>query len=105
MYSDFLKVKTKSCSQTPLYFVCIISFSAVGDISLNETCPCDDVKKPYNLNCNKYYECVNGDLYLKDCGTGKIFDENAQTCLPTSKAKCAPDPSFGAGEYYTSLGK
>ena len=75
-----------------------ISAVAVGDILLNETCPCDNVKKAYNLNCNKYYECENGELYLKDCGTGKAFDQNALTCMSTSKAMCTPDPSFKAGK-------
>ena len=73
-------------------------FSAVGDILLNDTCPCDNVKIPYNLNCNKYYECENGELLLKDCETGKLFDQNDQTCLSTSRAMCIPDPSFEAGK-------
>ena len=71
-------------------------FSAAGDILLNEPCSCDNVKRPYNLNCNKYYECENGELYLKDCETGKTFDQNTQTCLFTST--CKPDPSFEAGK-------
>ena len=70
-------------------------FSAAEAILLNEPCSCDNVKRPYNLNCNKYYECENGELYLKDCETGKTFDPNTQTCLFTST--CKPDPSFEAG--------
>ena len=67
-------------------------------IFINETCSCDNVKRPYNLNCNKYYECENGELYLKDCETGKTFDQNAQTCLFNTKSNCEPDPSFEAGK-------
>ena len=71
-------------------------FSAAEAILLNEPCSCDNVKRPYNLNCNKYYECENGELYLKDCETGKTFDQKTQTCLFTST--CKPDPSFEAGK-------
>ena len=73
-------------------------FSAAEDILLNEPCSCDNVKRPYNLNCNKYYECENGKLYLKDCETGQTFDQNTQTCLFTTKSTCEPDPSFEAGK-------
>ena len=62
-----------------------------ADIFLDQTCSCD-IKKEYKLNCNKYFECSSGQLYLKDCNPGKFFDENQQKCVPPNESSCENNP-------------
>ena len=58
-----------------------------ADIFLDQTCSCD-IKKEYKLNCNKYFECSSGQLFLKDCNPGKFFDEKKQKCVPPNESSC-----------------
>ena len=55
------------------------------DLHLNETCLNHNLKKTFRMNCNLYYHCVDGYLWLKQCESFDLFfDETTQTCLGTN---------------------
>ena len=56
-----------------------------NDLHLNETCFNYNLKKTFRMNCNLYYHCVDGYLWLKHCESSNLFfDETTQTCLGTN---------------------
>ncbi|XP_063382928.1 chondroitin proteoglycan 2-like [Cydia fagiglandana] len=82
-------------------------FCAIALVSaeLNENgCPINpyvDVLKPHP-NCNKYYQCVQGDLYERPCASDLLFNEETQECDWAINVDCgnrpiAPEGSEEAG--------
>lgn len=55
-------------------------------------CRLDGVREfPHFQDCNKYYECAHGFLFVMDCGEGEIFDVETLRCQTTGK--CAVEKS------------
>ncbi|XP_063627117.1 chondroitin proteoglycan-2 [Cydia splendana] len=82
-------------------------FCAIALVSaeLNQNgCPINpyvDVLKPHP-NCNKYYQCVQGELYERPCASDLLFNEETQECDWAINVDCgnrpiAPDGSGEAG--------
>lgn len=46
----------------------------------------------HETNCGAYYECVKGELVVKDCDPGKYFDVKTATCISKDKVYCAQYP-------------
>ncbi|XP_011636616.1 protein obstructor-E-like [Pogonomyrmex barbatus] len=36
---------------------------------------------PHECQCDKYYECINGQKALRECGKGRHFDKEKLTCV------------------------
>lgn len=62
-----------------------------ADTRLNETCHCQELKKSFEWNCGKYYECAVSQLFIRDCPTGLHFNEALQQCVYPSQSTCDED--------------
>ena len=51
----------------------------ICDVFLQQECDCD-FKRPFEWNCDKYYQCENGKLYLKECSDGFHFNPETLIC-------------------------
>ncbi|XP_063367791.1 GATA zinc finger domain-containing protein 14-like [Cydia amplana] len=80
-------------------------FCAIALVSaeLNENgCPINpyvDILKPHP-NCNKYYQCVQGELYERPCASDLLFNEETQECDWAINVDCGNRPIApeGSGE-------
>lgn len=48
------------------------------------------VKFPHEYQCDKYYECHNGNMILKECPSGLHYDWIREVCHLPSIVKCVP---------------
>ena len=65
----------------------IASQGVFCDISLQQECECD-FRRPFEWNCDKYYECENGNLFIKDCPDGLHFNQEALICVHVRSTSC-----------------
>ena len=54
---------------------------------LNQNCDCEFTAK-FQWNCEKYYECAAGEMYLRVCPSGLHFDPITQNCDYASQVNC-----------------
>ncbi|XP_061720134.1 chondroitin proteoglycan 2-like [Cydia pomonella] len=89
-------------------------FCAIALVSaeLNENgCPINpyvDILKPHP-NCNKYYQCVQGELVERPCASDLLFNEETQECDWAINVDCgnrpiAPEGSGEAGNNSNASG-
>ena len=79
-----------SLSKTLILLTTIVNAKTLARTHLPYPCDCD-TKAQYNMNCGKYFECENGQLFLSDCDNGLYFDENLQNCVHPDLSSCKPD--------------
>ncbi len=73
-----------------------------GDVRLNETCSCD-LKRSYEWNCGKYYECAVSQLFIRDCPPGLHFNEQLQQCVYPAQSSCNEDSICEANATTTTM--
>ncbi|EGI68709.1 Peritrophin-48, partial [Acromyrmex echinatior] len=65
----------------------------------NLECPVPDTCPPkliiHEKECNKYYECKDGQKHLRSCGAGLYFSQKWQGCVEQQVSDC---PSGDSGE-------
>ncbi|XP_070157636.1 peritrophin-48-like [Polyergus mexicanus] len=51
---------------------------------------------PHECQCDKFYECKNGQKALRECGSGQIFEKDKKICVPGENlnGKCTPNPGI-----------
>ena len=62
------------------------SYGVICDVSLQQDCECD-FKRPFEWNCDKYYECESGNLFVKDCPYGLHFNNETLICDNSTTCK------------------
>jgi hypothetical protein len=59
------------------------------DVIINFSCPRSGYGFiPHSIYCYKYYECINGIQYLRECENNLYFDAITSTCVEPSLALC-----------------
>ncbi|BFZ04873.1 hypothetical protein BsWGS_07912 [Bradybaena similaris] len=43
---------------------------------------------PSYLCCNKFYECVSGTIYVRQCPDGELFNKTAKACQRSAETSC-----------------
>ncbi|XP_054003273.1 uncharacterized protein LOC128889575 [Hylaeus anthracinus] len=60
--------------------------------NLPEKCPppgsSQTMLLPYECSCSEYYECSNGDAFLRHCHSGELFDRKLKKCVSKEIADC-----------------
>ena len=87
-----------SIKKTVVVLVTFCMSKSFARTLLPYNCDCD-TKVQYNLNCEKYFECESGKLYLSDCEKGLYFDKNFQSCVKPKISSCKQDPDFMADSW------